>query len=390
MATRRLALFLSIPVLSASLAGTLAFGVADYCKTSTSPALERTGLRLTPGDAAGWARLAGKISGPASHGALETAARLNPHNSAVWMELGLRAEADGDLDRARGDLNRAIEMDRGYLPLWTLANFYVRHGDERYAALLRQALQVAIVGAQDPNPVFDLAWQASGDAAFILDQITLDRIGGHDPAALRLYVPYLMDRERTDAVMAAASGIANDRTMLLTACEFLLIRAHDAEALALWNRMGSSTLDPDRGDVVTNGALATPLALGFDWKFNSAPEHSIEFQGADAGARIELSGRQPETVDLLRQTIPVSAGGRYSLRWQTKATSPARLVWAVTALHSDTPFARVEASATGEAPITIPGNVRFASLILRLERRLGEPRFSGVVGIARIEMRHAQ
>jgi tetratricopeptide (TPR) repeat protein len=404
MPTRGLARYFAATVIFICLAGTAELGVADLWKQSSSAALVRVGLRLTPGDAAGWTDFAAKTSGPESRAALETASRLNPRNSAVWIQRGLRAEAEGDLKEARRNMNRAIEQDRDYFPLWTLANFCLRHGDERYAPLLRQALGIAVVGAQDPVPVFDLAWQARDDAPFILANIV-----GNDPAALRPYVSYLVDRGRTDALIAPALALAasrnpEDRPNLMNACESLMTGARAPDALKLWNRIGIGTLDPDHGDVVTNGALRTPAPLGFDWKFNSSPDHSIDFQGAfqgsGAGARIEFTGRQPEIVDLLRQPVPVNPGQRYTLRWQAKAlpsTTPARLLWVLTALHSDAPFARADIAMNantgwtdGEALVTIPPNIRFASLLLRLERRLGEPRFTGVVWIGQTGMRHAQ
>ncbi|MCU1262028.1 MAG: hypothetical protein JWO80_4913 [Bryobacterales bacterium] len=397
MAVRRLALALAATLISVSLAGTLALGLADYCKNSESAALVRAGLRLTPGDAAGWVRLSGKTNGREAREALETARRLNPRDSKLWIQLALRAEAEGNLSEARRDLDRAADVDRGYLPDWTLANFCLRHGDERYTLFLRQALIIALAGSQDPVPVFDLAWQGSGDGAFILNNVV-----GDDPAALRLYVTYLVETERSNAVSPAALHLAGkdvkNRETLLRACEYLLACGREPEALVLWNRTGPPALDPEHGDVVTNGELRTPVSLGFDWKFNSTPENTITFEGADAGARIDLTGRQPENVDLLSELVPVSAGGTYTLGWEAKAASPrsrSGLIWLLFATNSITSFTHVNIVLTedwtsGHSPVIVPEGVRVARLVLRLERPPGEGRFSGAVWIRRPALRHAE
>src|SRR4249919_78105 len=61
---------------------------------------------------------------------LDQAVALNPRYSAAWIARGLNAEASGDRRTAAASLLRAAEADRGYLPAWTLANFYLRSGNE--------------------------------------------------------------------------------------------------------------------------------------------------------------------------------------------------------------------------------------------------------------------
>src|ERR1022692_2043017 len=59
-------------------------------------------------------------------GDLDRAVSLNPRYTAAWIARGLEAEAAGDRKKAEASLKRAADIDRTYLPRWTLANFYLR------------------------------------------------------------------------------------------------------------------------------------------------------------------------------------------------------------------------------------------------------------------------
>src|ERR1700736_2383149 len=52
---------------------------------------------------------------------LETAARLNPNDSAVRIRLGLRSESQRDFARAEKHLLEAAQIDKLFMPRWTLA-----------------------------------------------------------------------------------------------------------------------------------------------------------------------------------------------------------------------------------------------------------------------------
>ena len=62
-------------------------------------------------------------------GDFDRAVSLNPRSAAAWIARGLEAETAGDRKKAEASLKRAAEIDRTYLPRWTLANFYLRAGD---------------------------------------------------------------------------------------------------------------------------------------------------------------------------------------------------------------------------------------------------------------------
>src|SRR5262249_8208626 len=60
---------------------------------------------------------------------LARALALNPRYTAAWIARGLAEETAGDRRGAEASLLRASQVDRTYLPRWTLANFYLRSGD---------------------------------------------------------------------------------------------------------------------------------------------------------------------------------------------------------------------------------------------------------------------
>ena len=97
-----------------------------------------------------------------SMAALERAVALNPSDAGSWIELGLRWEADGNAGRAEQYLLRAAEVDRQYLPRWSLANFYFRRKDtEKFWAWARASAEM-VYG--DARPLFRCAarWPRMG------------------------------------------------------------------------------------------------------------------------------------------------------------------------------------------------------------------------------------
>jgi hypothetical protein len=83
-----------------------------------------------------------------------------------------------------------------------------------------------------------------------------------------------------------------------------------------------SPLSPDQGRIVTNGDFAGNLRRGFDWKFGSAAGVAISRNYA-GGETVELNGRQPESMVLMEQRVPVAAGKSYVISWEYQLDGPA-------------------------------------------------------------------
>jgi tetratricopeptide (TPR) repeat protein len=131
---------------------------------------------------------------------LQAAVNLNPRLSSAWIQLGLNAEADGNLQEAETDLLGAARVDRLYLPAWTLANFYFRRGDP--AKFWPWAERAARLTFDDYRPLLRLA-----EALETSPQRVATRLGGSAPL-LRAYLDLLIGAKRFDAAEQVADLLA--------------------------------------------------------------------------------------------------------------------------------------------------------------------------------------
>jgi O-antigen ligase len=105
---------------AAAFAGVLAaawFGAAGVFSLLDTPDALARAVRMVPGDANYWLRHWQLTGEKAS---LERALALNPLDAQILTEAGLRAEVEGDFARALGLLERSAQVDRNWLPRWSL------------------------------------------------------------------------------------------------------------------------------------------------------------------------------------------------------------------------------------------------------------------------------
>jgi len=131
---------------------------------------------------------------------LLAAVRLNLRLSSAWIQLGLTAEADGNLQEAERDLLQASRVDRLYLPAWTLTNFYFRRGDA--ARFWPWAEQAARLTFDDYRPLLRMA-----DGLEKSPQRVATRLGG-GASLLRAYLDLLIDAKRFDSAQQVADLLA--------------------------------------------------------------------------------------------------------------------------------------------------------------------------------------
>jgi len=228
---------------------------------------------------------------------------INPRSSAAWIELGLAEEAHGNAEAAESDLAQATQIDRQFLPAWTLANFYFRQG--RGDAFWRWAaravdLSVDRLAYSDLAPLLQLADRVEADP---------DKMLAHFPSAVRLrpaYLNFLIGSGRLNAAQKVALEMTADRTSaphLLDLADRQIQAGNAAAALELWNASsGLGPLDPSAGRVLSNGdLLRAPLNLGFDWRL--ARLDGIDPRWRPSELDLQLSGSQPESCSLLEQTV---------------------------------------------------------------------------------------
>jgi hypothetical protein len=295
---------------------------------------------------------------------LERAAALNPMSSTPRIRLGLATEIRGENASAEKWLLEAARVDHQFEPRWTLANFYFRRENfPEFWKWLRAAVEVSY---GDRRPAFDLAWRASSQAAEIARAIP-DR---HE--VISAYLSYLFDTHRTEAAARFALKLASfhdpaDRPLLYGACDEF-IRANLADAARdLWR-----SLFGDHSGVFAGNFEAPRIGHGFDWR---TPELGGVVQldlDHPSRRRISFDARQPESCELLRQTLLLQPGRRYTLHWESRLnglTSPTGIEWRVAGAR-----APIESNA-----VSFTAPARLIELTLNYDRPRGEARGEGSV-----------
>jgi hypothetical protein len=324
---------------------------------------------------------------------LDRALTLNPRYTAGWIARGLAAETAGDPAAAEASLLQAARTDKTYLPGWTLANFYLRADDAgKFWTWARRAAGMA----HDPTAVFQLCWRKSGDAGKILD-----RAIPAAPAVRRAYLDFLLRTNRFEAAGPLAAELgrtpeASDLDALLGYCDASLARHEVGPALRIWNALSKAGLIPYRqGAWPVNGDLAAaPLGRGFDWRPQRIDGVSLTFDPAARAMAVAVSGRQPESCDLVEQYIAVQPGARYRFRfdYRTPDLGPGNgLSWSFVDARTGAELAAVALSGQGGQSLEFssPGGCDLISLQLRYRRPAGSVRAEGSVEFQRFTLERA-
>lgn len=320
---RRIFAVAALFVLTVAAVYSIRLALADAAFRKRTPQSVAHALEILP-DRAGYLLFRAQqmdYDGENSTAPLERAARVNPLSSAPRIRLGLAAEARGDLSGAEKWLLDAASVDRQFEPRWTLANFYFRR-DRRseFWKWMRAALDVSY---GDRRLAFDLCWRMSENAQEVLTLAIPDR-----REVLAAYLYYVMD-QRHEAVGAAALKLAqlhdrSDVPQLETACDLLIDGGKFTEARELWWQMGHA-----QTGLIYNGDFATePSGHGFDWRPSRA--EGLAYVPLPRSYRVVLSGKQPESTELLRQFVVLHPGKSYSLRWEARTQgfgSPSGIEW---------------------------------------------------------------
>ncbi len=317
-----------------------------------------------------------EYDGADSTALLERAARAAPLSSAPRIRLGLAAEARGDVSDAEKWLLDAARVDRQFEPRWTLANFYFR--EERPSEFwkwMRAALEVSY---GDRRLAFELCWRMTQNPDEIL---TRGIPAQHD--VLATYLAFVQDQHR-EAAGAAALKLAAlhnpvDASLLEASCDLLLDSGKVSEALEIWKQLGHL-----KAGLITNGGFMTePSGHGFDWRPAHPPGVTdLQIPGAH---RIVLSGKEPESCELLRQIVVLEKGKLYSLTWEARTKdfgAPTGIQWSAGSANGV--IERAEDWRAGglafkaEAPAT--------PIKLEYQRPMGQARAEGRIEIRKVSL----
>jgi tetratricopeptide (TPR) repeat protein len=388
--------------LAAAAAWSVRVGWADYRMRRETVGGTEGAIALTPDQAEYYARLAFLVSDEdpqRAKDALRRAVALNPWDAPSWIELGLRAEAEGDGTTSKQYLLRAAEVDRTYLPRWTLANYYFRRDDVPMFWFWAKEAAAMVYG--DARPLFGLCGRVEEDGKLI------DRLEIRNPEVRAGYLSYLLGRNRMDLIGPAVQRLQQenrqaDVALLLTACERLLDAKRVDQAAEVWNRLAEAgkvafrTPAGDGEQLVANGNFGTPpVSLGFDWRLPVVEGVSISREEESRGGlRVTFSGREPEDCEALAQLVPSRGRMQYELRFEYRTrgiASGAGLEWRITdaggAVLKEGLSLASEADAEGQVPFETPAECRLVRLALRYHRTSGTTRMEGYLVLRNVALK---
>jgi hypothetical protein len=378
----------------------LLFARADAAFRENNLEASRIAVQLAPANAVYHGLLAEHLeaAGQNPDTELEIATDLSPHESRYWIRRSFRAEMERRYDDSEHYLLEAARVDNGFDPQWALMNYYFRRGRlPEFWNFTRKALEVSYGNL---DPIFRLCLAVNDDPSVTRQVLPPRR------EVLFAFFDYLLKHQGLESTAGIAASLASDArpedvAVLLDYSGRQL--GHDNQSsLAVWNalchrRMIPFTeLSPENGRIVTNGDFAVaPLHRVFDWKYGSDSGITIGPMDAAQGISIDLSGKQPESVPVIEQDIPLAPGKPYVLNYEYRligAQPDSGLQWLVRGLEP------ADSDAAGSDPIATSstlsgtgwntgqftfsaGQRTAARLMLQYRRAAGTVRWNGTVQI---------
>lgn len=357
---------------------------ADELFRLDTPEAVAEAIRLVPDQPQYYIRLA-KLDGGRSSELLAKAIDLEPYNSLAMIELGLNREAGGSNVEAERLLLGAFEVDRTFLPRWSLANFYFRQGNMR--AFWQWARASAQMPSNDLGPLFELCWRVTPDASAIASTVLTDNAD-----TIRQYVQFLVAKNevRTAASIAPrlikVGQIDLDRPALLSLVD-RLVQADDASsATGLWRRLADERWVLADSTLPNNARFArNPLPVAFDWRLPS--NDGLHSWPGPSGLEVEFTGQQSEHSIVAEQVLPALPGEyRFHCQYRTREIlPPTGLRWRVIDSGSGAVLAAavdltsdVPTEQTFDVKVPKPSLLR---LLLEYQRTVGSRRISGMLSI---------
>ena len=317
------------------------FAFADWL--STSP-IETTVVRATalaPQDTSAWLRLADVRSTRDEDDLtpLRRALETSPHDSHIWIQLGLDLEARQQYAEAQRCLTRAVELDRDFIPIWTLTNYYFRRGDETH--FFPSARRTLAFSGGDLRPLFRMCWNITEDGPRILGEAIPDK-----DDVLSAYLEWLGNQtDRADPVAKRLlDRFPQEGTpALLDYCDRLIAANRLDRAVEFWNQMsarGVVRTGPVRDDEIVDGAFHSPaLNSGFGWRVGSPAGIDIALGGGSLN--LSFSGSEGDHCNIANELALIQPGRTWRLNYHFVASgleAGAGLHWLVSDARTGVPF----------------------------------------------------
>jgi tetratricopeptide (TPR) repeat protein len=322
---------------------------------------------------------------------LETSLRLNRYDSDAAIDLGLRYESEGNFQRAEELLLQAFEVDRTFVPRWSLANFYFRRDNlPAFWVWVHRAMETP---ADDLGGLFELCWRVSPDPKALAANLVED-----NPDVVRQYIVFLIGKNQPAAAVNPALTLLrtgsqdSDQTLLFTLLDKLIHANDPIDANALWNRLISLRWVVADAKFPNNPQFSRePLPVDFDWNF---PAYSglHSWPGA-IGLEAEFTGDEPENCVIAEQTIFLPAGDyRLESSYRTRNILPdTGIQWQILEANSDD-ILESSASLSSDPParVILPFVVRPEEQLLRLRltynRSVGTTKVSGTLVVTSVNI----
>ncbi len=323
---------------------------------------------------------------------------LNPRSASYLAQAALSAEFRGDIRGAERLLLQAARYNRLWLPRWSLANFYYRHG--RLEEFRRWAALAFERAYGDRTALFRLC-----RAAGVEDQTVLEELLGADVENLGAWVGFLAAEGPVEAlpaaavkyIEAAAAGTAEAAVPRVNGAIRALLRAgHGREAAELWTAMSRRRLIPypewNEAAPLVNAEFLRPVpGPGLDWAVARGAGFEV-FPGVPAGGiKVTFSGRQPERVELLAQEVLLRGGQAWRLEFEYQtpgigdgATS---LGWRLGGMEAGQGRLSSEEWTRGAAVWEVPAGLQVLRLALWSERPRGQVRHEGELRLRGVSLR---
>lgn len=351
-------------------------------------------VRLVPYNSEYVARLAAWRQ-PERPALLHRAIALNSFDFESLIQIGFVEEFQKrDLASAERYYLKAADVNKMFLPKWTLANFYFRH--ERSDEFFHWAMATLAITPYSPDPVFTQMWLMSQDAASIAGAIP------NRPRTLLAYAWFLSNNHQYAAIPSIVQRLISavgkgdphawGRDDLLAAIEDRLIAVGDRDAsLSAWASMvraGWLQQSVPSGDhPITNEHFKLSFFQhGFDWIPAEVDGIRVEQFPSEGSLRIQFSGDEPEHAHVLQQAVPLDANRTYDFGWHVESrltALPSGLTWhlqPVERVGGPDLFSGdlVQTSQQGWQ-LRVASGTGLYRLSLEYARPLGHPRATGIV-----------
>ncbi len=287
--------FRLLPVLGMGLATALVvFSLLDFLGSYFAGRPDLASLqratRLAPGNAAYHTELGRylQVTNPDLRQArqeYETAARLNPNDSAAWFDIVRVQQVLGNAEAQSRALEQAVRAaPKKPEVAWESANFYLIRGDRD-----RAMSEFRIVLENDPPSVpaaLDLLWRVQPDAGALLER-AIPPI----PSAYISFLGLLMAKQETQAAARVWSALLQLQQPLPPAIgpayvTYLLGKRQAEAARQAWLQMaplcGLTAYLPGQNLIVNPRFELPVLNAGFDWHYDQVRNVKINLEANSA------------------------------------------------------------------------------------------------------------